>query len=601
MCRNSDTLDRGPRLQLGRVLPLIPLAVLVACMPSPIRPTMSQLTDTSDGSLEVAPADTAGTSEGAAEESETHDVSPDTNGPELVPTSAGGTLEDAVEDTVADTLEDTIGGSPADAFADTLGDSLQATTSDPDTTSGASDTGPQDVLIGCASDTFDLDGDPSNGCECVRVSATDLPDDQAVDANCDGFDGDAAHAIFVAPLGIAAGRGDDPTSPVSLARAVALFVADPGRNQFLLASGAYVTNEPFELLGGMRLSGGYGADFGNHDGPNAVVISLASTALIAEDLASAAFVERIDWRASAATTGASIAVVIRNAEDMTLRRLQIVAGDGAPGPGGAPGALGVDGELRTGWSFSGQGGSAYDPLGDPGGCGHGGAVGSRGVSGCSPTDGGRGGIGCDGAEGPRGQDGSGTGGIVDGLWVSANGHAGAAGEVGGGGGAGGFGGSTDCSCGDPSGGIPGNGGHGGTGGSGGAGGTGGGASIGLFIFDSSISLQAVSLVTAQGGDGGPGGDGGEGGRGGDGGFGLRVDSTCLSDGGDGGDGGEGGQGGCGGGGGGGPSIGLVVAGDAALDEMTATTFVLGAGGTGGMSCDAMATTGTVTERWILDP
>src|SRR5690606_12700041 len=55
----------------------------------------------------------------------------------------------------------------------------------------------------CLPGFIDLDGDMSNGCEyeCTKISDEDRPDDNFIDANCDGIDGDIAKAIFVSPWG----------------------------------------------------------------------------------------------------------------------------------------------------------------------------------------------------------------------------------------------------------------------------------------------------------------------------------------------------------------------------------------------------------------
>ncbi|HTN84818.1 MAG TPA: hypothetical protein VL242_14055, partial [Sorangium sp.] len=62
---------------------------------------------------------------------------------------------------------------------------------------------------GCLPGFYNLDGSLANGCEyaCTFVSDEDRPDDGFVDANCDGIDGDARLAIFVAVTGSDANPG----------------------------------------------------------------------------------------------------------------------------------------------------------------------------------------------------------------------------------------------------------------------------------------------------------------------------------------------------------------------------------------------------------
>ena len=164
----------------------------------------------------------------------------------------------------------------------------------------------------------------------------------------------------------------------------------------------------------------------------------------------------------------------------------------------------------------------------------------------SPRDGGSGGDGCNGAAGLNGTGGLSMGSFLNNAYVASNGgHAndGAEGGGGGGGGAGGgenceacfFGACTCISCGTGQGG--GGGGGGGRGGDGGSGGGGGGASIGIYLRDSSVSIENVRVETAQGGDGGAGGLGGNGGRGGDGGAPAVTSSDRDGNGGRGGNGG----------------------------------------------------------------
>ena len=47
---------------------------------------------------------------------------------------------------------------------------------------------------------------PGTDAACTPTGATDVPDDQFRDTNCDGIDGDVASAVFVAP------DGDDATN-----------------------------------------------------------------------------------------------------------------------------------------------------------------------------------------------------------------------------------------------------------------------------------------------------------------------------------------------------------------------------------------------------
>jgi len=134
----------------------------------------------------------------------------------------------------------------------------------------------------------------------------------------------------------------------------------------------------------------------------------------------------------------------------------------------------------------------------------------------------------------------------------------------------------------------------GTGGLGGGVGQLGGASIGVFAYAANVTIQGVSVTTADGGAGGTGGTGGPGGNGAAGLTGANGDvasgckgaqKPCTSSltplaGGVGGPGGNGGKGGQGGGGAGGDSYCVVSGGGGAVGS--GWTCTNGAGGAGGM-------------------
>jgi hypothetical protein len=177
-------------------------------------------------------------------------------------------------------------------------------------------------------------------------------------------------------------------------------------------------------------------------------------------------------------------------------------------------------------------------------------------------------------------------------YAPANGGTGTAGTAGrgGGGGGGGAGGWipwTGIGVGNPCqgyGSAGGGGGEGGCAGGAGTGGTGGGASIGIFLYNSSISAQGVVTRTGNGGNGGAGGAAGSGGAGGSGGISPNPpDSSKATRGGNGGAGGAGGLGGAGGGGAGGPVYGRALNSGSTFTQLSGTSFLLGTPGAGGTS------------------
>ena len=296
-----------------------------------------------------------------------------------------------------------------------------------------------------------------------------------------------------------------------------------------------------------------------------------------------------------------VAVIVDASTGVTLMDNIIVAGNGIGGSSGFNGLAGADGS--DGGSGDASGVCPPTNQGGLGGSGH--ANGGRGANGSavSASDGfpgltlvasvpgGKGGSGGTfpgghGGNGAQGTDvssnifpGSSGGAVVfytaSGYYEMPNGEDGFStnrtGGAGGGGG-GGEAGALFFVCG---------GGGGGGGGGGypaltdGTGGQAGGASFGIFILGSDVTVADNTIVTGNGGAGGRGGDAGIGGRGGQGGAG----------GGNAGDGGRGGHGGHsapGGGGGGGPTIGIIADGQSEVVR-SGNTFALGRPGEGGLA------------------
>lgn len=158
----------------------------------------------------------------------------------------------------------------------------------------------------------------------------------------------------------------------------------------------------------------------------------------------------------------------------------------------------------------------------------------------------------------------GSGTFANALFRSLPGRKGSRGNHGCSGGAGGRGGDSGTAEFRLDGGNGGGGGAGGQGGEGGHGGASGGASIGIWLFHTSIASEIGNNIINMG-SGGAGGLGSLGGDGGDGGIGAGYSKgectllgRCAGDGAKGGNGAQGGNGGQGGGGAGGPSYGIFI-------------------------------------------
>lgn len=426
-----------------------------------------------------------------------------------------------------------------------------------------------------------------------------------------------AYGVFVSPLGSDSGSGTrwSPLKTINHALAFAKSVgkkriyacADGGSfAESVLAGADY---EGFELYGGFTCS-----DFAYKADTPSRIFSSQGTALTIVDMAAGFRVEDFDIESTDALLpgASSTGVLISNAASVVLRRISVLAGDGAPGIVGSDGEEGAAGDAEgatpaglpgTCSSSAGTAGGSWpmaSSCGSRGGDGGNGASGSgsgtdglpgqptqnvdspgydNGGSGSSGSSSGDAGLpGSDGIPGDPGAMAPTVGELTAEGFAPANGGNGTPGFPGQGGGGGGGGGSESSSCSGASGGS---GGMGGCGGQGGRGGGGGGASIAILVWQSTVTLDQVTLTAGNGGPGAAGGQGGWGGNGGPGGVGGTSSSSQVSAGGLGGRGGTGGPGGSGSGGSGGPSFALAYAG---TEPNITGTFVtaIGEGGAAGL-------------------
>jgi len=454
------------------------------------------------------------------------------------------------------------------------------------------------------------DGDCADGDPDVNPGALDRPDDDRRDLNCDGFEGDIARSVFVAPDG-ADGAPGTPAAPLRTIGAALQLAAGSSKDAVIVARGTYA--ESLILPRGVSLYGGFDAanDWVRDPLDRATwsVITAVQIVVRAESIDRPAWMESLRLSATTPVVAgeSAVALLARAADSLTVRHVELAAAAGADGAGGAAGRAGHDGPAGAdgapgcegeGTDCEGCSEPEYG-LGGQGACtdgGRGGAPGygpieseagggvfgggSGGVAGLNGLPGGPGGDGSSGGPGTGGAGGDALGRIDgDGFWRGDPGDDGLAGETGssGGGGGGGSGGfPPPCTL---YGGAGGGGAAGGCGGEGGRGGQGGGGSIGLLLVDSSLFIEDATFQAAGGGTGGAGGPGGPPGLGGAGGIGGAAIGTAGA-GGDGGRGGDGGAGGGGGGGGGGVAFGIYRAGTSA-PIVIASTFEVGAGGAGG--------------------
>ena len=221
--------------------------------------------------------------------------------------------------------------------------------------------------LACAATYVDLDNDPGNGCEC-RNTDPDLPDDGFADTNCDGIDGNAARAIFVATTGDDANPGTR-AAPKRTVQA-GINAAASGRLAVYIASGTYV--DTLTLAAGVSLYGGYRATDWSRSASNVTTIQGDSTTGVFARVNEAVELQRLTITSADATSAGTSSYGVRisgSGAEVTLRRCTVRAGrgaDGAPGSVGSTGAGGGNASGRTG------GGSS---------CGAGGGTGGAGVTG----------------------------------------------------------------------------------------------------------------------------------------------------------------------------------------------------------------------------
>jgi hypothetical protein len=415
-------------------------------------------------------------------------------------------------------------------------------------------------------------------CTPGTAQATDLPDPSYLDSNCDGVDGDAADAIFVAPDGSDGNTcgltSQTPCAKIStgITRAVTA-----GRHDVFVRAGSY--GEVVVLASGVNVWGGYDATWqrgphvnaghevtitGAQDsgaGGDGEYLTVRAHNLIVPVTISNLTIAGPTAQGTVGGNGRSSYGVHAVASTLTLEDVTVLAGNGAPGD---TGAVGTDAVIVAAQSFMNGGvGGNGDELTVSCDDTSRGAGGLAGTNTCSqspssrPMNAGAGGPGgtMDTDCGVLSSDYNATGGLNG---VNASFVSGAFGFHG-------SGGSGTSSCGPTTAGGPG------------------------FVENGAAGTRVTGGFLVNGywyankGNAGGTGQNGGGGGGGGGSGGCDVGTDAYGPGGTG-----GGAGGCaarsggGGGGGGGGSFGVLVAsGQVTLTRCTITRGAAGAGGPGG--------------------
>lgn len=434
---------------------------------------------------------------------------------------------------------------------------------------------------------------PHGDAGCVATGATDDPDDDGVDANCDGADGVVGSDVYVNVAAGADTNAGTPTAPVrTIATAITLAAKTKGR--VIVASGDYPV-DALTIGGEAHLFGGYASSFVGAPKRAITTLHAGATGLLVD--ATKVSLAHLAVRGDApshAEQPSAYGVRVKSG-DVALDDVEVSAADALVGAAGMPGAQGpaIDSSL------------ACDGVAQPSYV-RGASAATRAVDGTAPGDLGNkiaaaaarpGSAGTDGADAPA------TLALVDGLFAPTAGTKGLSdGSAGYGGAGGGLGRvATGHYAGVSLWSAGGSGGMGGCPGKGGSGGTSGGSSVAVLVLAGSLHVTRSHLHT---GFGGAGGDGGAGGAGSPGALGTMplpqnsgtpwftapascaamnassdpLEANCAGYGGSGGDGGAGGSGG---GGAGVWTIAIATPAGMAAQVDDATAFDLGRPGSGG--------------------
>jgi hypothetical protein len=209
----------------------------------------------------------------------------------------------------------------------------------------------------CENDYFDVNVNPTDGCECEYLGAQDDPD-VAGDANCDGMDGVEKDGFFVAKNGddVNPGTRDLPVLTIQQGISLAFEQAKPA---VYVATGVY--EESIELMPGVGVYGGYSADFELRDPdleqtallgfPATPELPGAVNAFGIQDIPSLLSGFHVFGGDAVEAGGSSYAVYLRDCNgSVRLVSNRIAAGNGRDGTHGADGKDGEDGSDGAGGS-----------------------------------------------------------------------------------------------------------------------------------------------------------------------------------------------------------------------------------------------------------
>ncbi|MEY3012500.1 MAG: hypothetical protein RIT45_1235, partial [Pseudomonadota bacterium] len=209
--------------------------------------------------------------------------------------------------------------------------------------------------VACEAGWTDANGNLGDGCECKTGATDDVPG--GGDDNCDGVDGNAAEAIFVAKWGNDLWDGT-PQMPLATIETGIARAVQKGKRDVYVGAGAFT--EQLVLAAGVSVWGGFAPDFGSRDATvyETIVTPPASagaaagsavTTVTCKAITGAGNKTRIDGLTllGGAPKGAGASSYVVRSEGcdarLEIRDCRIVAGNGGRGADGTPGGNGVPG------------------------------------------------------------------------------------------------------------------------------------------------------------------------------------------------------------------------------------------------------------------
>jgi hypothetical protein len=188
---------------------------------------------------------------------------------------------------------------------------------------------------------------------CAPPSPSDTPDGDYIDDNCDGIDGTYAAGIFVSTVQGADSNtcGLSHTTPCkSIGRGIQRSLIE-SKNHIYVQAGTY--EEVVVLQNAKNLWGGYDASWqrgprsqaqhqvrirGGLESVDQQYMTVKAHDLVVPSVIADVILEGPDALGSAGGSGrSSYTVHARNAQGLTLERVTVEAGNGAPGPAGSDG------------------------------------------------------------------------------------------------------------------------------------------------------------------------------------------------------------------------------------------------------------------------